>query len=90
MSLLLDKPTEEDWKIFESKFNVSKEDVVQVKNIFRHHCKLYIFKSDVIYWDQKYVNNDLEKISKEINVYHYSLNLKNNINNCWCVLKIVT
>lgn len=79
MSFLLDNaPTKKDWEAFEHIFNLSREDVVQVKNIFRHPCKLYVLKTDAVNWDwEQNINDD------KINVYFYHLGLDAKNNKFW-------
>ena len=34
-----------DWELFEKKFNITKTEVIEIKNIFRHICRLYVLKN---------------------------------------------
>lgn len=40
-----------DWELFEDKFNILRSNVVEVKNIFRHMCRLYVIADHLQLWN---------------------------------------
>ena len=52
-----------DWNLFEEQFQISKDDVIEVKNIFRHVCRLFVNKSDLELWNEKYSNFENVKVN---------------------------
>lgn len=55
-----------DWELFEEKYNIPRTKMVEVTNIFRHICRLFVLETDVNLWNTK--KNNLENV--EINYYH--------------------
>ena len=51
--------TNMDWIEFEKKFNISRTDVIEIKNIFRHVCKLFILKTDETLWNCNQRNQEI-------------------------------
>jgi len=47
-----------DWETFEEKFNISRDDVIRVPNIFRCICKLYILKNHVTMFHENLLDNE--------------------------------
>jgi hypothetical protein len=46
--------TDLDWELFEQQFNIPRTDVIEVNNIYRHVCKLFILKkTDLQLWKDK-------------------------------------
>jgi hypothetical protein len=45
--------TDEYWSLFEQTFNIDRSDVVNVRNHFRHECKLFVHKDDLDAWNYK-------------------------------------
>jgi hypothetical protein len=45
-----------DWNLFENIFNISRDDIVEVKNIYLMKCKVYLLVEDV----KKLFNNELD------------------------------
>jgi len=43
--------TDLDWELFEDKFNILRSNVVEVKNMFRTICKLYVINDDLQLWN---------------------------------------
>ena len=56
--------TDLDWNLFEEKYNISKREIVEVPNIFRHICRLFVRKTDLNLWNAKREEN------VKINFYH--------------------
>ncbi len=48
--------TDEYWNLFEQTFNIPRTDVVNVRNIYKHKCGLYVHKDDLDKWNYKYEN----------------------------------
>lgn len=53
--------TDSDWDAFESKFKVSRSTVVEVRNCFRHVCKIYVNQDDLQLWNEVLSNKDDER-----------------------------
>lgn len=51
MSHLYFDATDLDWELFENQFNIPRSNVVEVNNIYRHICKLYVMKDDLELWN---------------------------------------
>ncbi len=62
--------TDLDWNLFEEKYNIQKTDVVEVTNIFRHICRLFVLKNDLNLWNEK--RNNWENF-KNVNVNYYHI-----------------
>ena len=63
-----------EWNMFEQQFpNIKKTDVIEVDNVLKHMCKLFVHKNDLQKWNQKIKNNFKSEDSK-IAVYHFSYN----------------
>jgi hypothetical protein len=60
--------TDLDWNLFEGKFNILRTDVVEVPNIFRHICRLFVLKIDLNLWNEKKANKE-KCMNVEINYY---------------------
>lgn len=50
--------TELDWNLFETKFNILRSDVIEVNNIYRHICRLFVNKNDLQLWNDIQSNRD--------------------------------
>lgn len=56
-----------DWNLFEETFNISRSNVVEVNNVFRYICRLYVHKNDVQLWNNRdYLDNKTELIYYEL------------------------
>lgn len=58
-----------DWNLFEEKYNILRTEMVEVTNIFRHICRLFVLKNDLNLWNTKRTNPE-NFINVEINYYH--------------------
>lgn len=72
--------TDEHWALFEQTFGLSRTDVVGVRNIFRHRCKLFVHKNDLDKWNYKYEDWN-ERTDVRFNVYE--IMFKSNGNHKW-------
>jgi hypothetical protein len=61
--------TDLDWNLFEEKYNIPRTETVEVTNIFRHICRLFVLKTDLDLWNTKWANWE-KFINVEINYYH--------------------
>jgi len=71
-----------DWNSFESMFNISRDDVVEVKNIYLMKCKVYLRiedvkqflnkELDVTMWYMNYVYSNKHWIGSKINYDTFS------------------
>lgn len=61
--------TDLDWNLFEEKYNISKTEMVEVTNIFRHMCRLFVLKTDLNLWNTIRENGKFF-INGKINYYH--------------------
>lgn len=60
--------TDLDWESFENEFGLIRTDVSEVKNIFRHICKLYVHNDDVQLWNIACINSSTN--NSTITYYH--------------------
>ena len=65
-----------DWKVFEDTYSIPRTEMVEVNNIFRHRCRLFVVKVDARLW--KFMINDMKGFrdigNEEITYYHYAEN----------------
>ncbi len=60
--------TDLDWNLFEEKYNISRTEIVEVNNIYRTVCRLFVHKPDLNLWKEKTKNWEQFK-HIEINFY---------------------
>ncbi len=69
---------ETDWKLFEDTYSMPRTDVVEVRNIFKHRCKIFVQKEDVGIWN--YMINNMKKFRDigciQFPYYYYTSQLK--------------
>lgn len=61
--------TDLDWNFFEETYNIPRTEIVEVTNIFRHICRLFVLKTDLNLWNTKRTNWENFR-NVEINYYH--------------------
>lgn len=52
--------TDFDWLNFEKNYMVSRYELVELENIYRHPCRIFVKKSDLPIYEK--LHKDLEKI----------------------------
>jgi hypothetical protein len=72
--------TDEYWALFEQKFNIARTDVVNVKNIYRHRCSLFVHKDDLDAWNYKYEDWNGRT---DVRFNFYEIMFKMNDNHVW-------
>lgn len=50
--------TDADWISFENTFCIEKTSLIEVKNLFRHMCRMFITTSNIELWNKKTTNWD--------------------------------
>ena len=77
--------TDEYWQLFEHTFNIRRDEVVSVRNIFKHKCKLFVHKDDVDVWNYK-----CEDWNGRTNVgfKYYEIAFKSNGNHKWVLRNV--
>ncbi len=69
--------SEDNWKSFEEIFeNISKKDVIEINNIYKHVCRLFIDKKNLEILYKKRENRE-KYIDEQVFVYElkYNFNL---------------
>lgn len=69
---------EKDWATFEEEYSILRTEVVEVKNVFRHICRLFVLKSDLSLWNEKICEGNFEKI--KVNYYEIKKRSANSSN----------
>ncbi len=64
--------TDLDWNLFEEKYNIQKTEIIEVDNVFRHMCRLFVLKSDLNLWNEKPTCNKLDNL-KNVKVNFYRI-----------------
>ncbi len=54
--------TDLDWVDFEKRFSINRADVVEIKNMYRHPCKLFVRKEHLDEWKNN-LNIDIFEIT---------------------------
>lgn len=68
-----------DWESFEQKFNISRDDVEEVKNIYRMVAKVYVLKHNLeMFYENSFDKNEIVKCY----YFHMGNWGSNNINYC--------
>lgn len=44
------------WNSFEETYNIPRTEIVEVSNIFRHICRLFVHMDDLELWDTNRMN----------------------------------
>lgn len=73
--------TDLDWTLFEENYNIPRTEMVEVVNIYRHICRLFVLNSDLNLWNR--ISPNWENVG--INCYHITNEKKwsiTKINNC--------
>lgn len=76
--------TSEYWTLFEQTFNIARTDVVNVKNIYKHRCKLFVHKDDLDAWNYK---REDWKGRKDVGFNYYEIMFKHDGNHRWILKK---
>lgn len=51
-----------NWELFEQKFNISRDDVEEVKNIYRMIAKVYVLKNNLeMFYENSFDKNEIIK-----------------------------
>ena len=61
--------THNDWLMFEREFpNVTRNDVIEVTNIFRNPCRIFILKSLIYQWNNYDFETQYFHVTKNNNI----------------------
>jgi hypothetical protein len=69
-TLVNTETTKEEWNTFEHLFSIPRSEMVEVKNVYRTLCNLYVKKTDLQLWENKQQNREMYK---NIEVVSYML-----------------
>jgi len=61
--------TDLDWKHFENQFpDITRADVIEVSNFFRHQCRIFILKTMLEQWNNDDNTVSYYRVTKQDNV----------------------
>jgi hypothetical protein len=69
--------TNEDWLNFENEFtNVTRNDVIEVSNIFRHPCRIFIQRTLISQWNNVDFETSYYHVTKNNNICLWVKNIR--------------